>query len=160
MLLIACRKDGFDASVVPEIRLNSAPEQFKLNGRDSLVRISLHYTDGDGDIGLEPADTAAPFNYGGKFFYNLFINVYAVENGSGKKIPIPFSSDTVHFNDRIRNLTPTGKNKAIFGDINISLKAEPYPGIKPDSMYYTIQLADRNLHLSNTIQTGVMAFSY
>lgn len=142
------------------LSIERQPEQYKLNGKDSLLRLFIKYTDGDGDIGLEPDDTAAPFNYGSPFFYNLFIKVYAVENGVGSRIPIPLSTDTVNFNDRITNLTPTGKNKAIFGEFTINLKAEPYPGIRPDSMYYTIQIADRKLHLSNVLQTPVMRFEF
>lgn len=150
----------FNFPDTPVISLEKAPEQYKLNGKDSLVRLIIKYTDGDGDIGLEPEDTAAPFNYTSRFFNNLFIKVYFMENGISKPVLIPVVNDTVNYDTRITNLTPSGKNKAIYGEITINLKAEPYPGIQPDSMYYTVQIADRKLHLSNIVQTPVMRFEF
>ncbi len=140
--------------------MEKPPLQVMRDGKDSSVIIELEYTDGDGDIGLEPADTLAPFNWGSKYFYNLYVNVYKVENGISSPILIPASTDTVQYNDRILNLTPTGKHKSIYGTIKLNIKALPYPGITPDSMYYTIQIADRSLHLSNVIQTQVMRFQF
>lgn len=160
ILLSACRADAPQYGDVPFLELKKAPEQFKLNGRDSMVKITLSYTDGDGDIGLEPSDTFPPFQFGGPYFYNLFIGVIQIENGMEKPILIPLTTDTLHYNDRIGNLTPTGKNKSISGELQIMLKAEPYPGIQPDSMYYTIQLADRKLHKSNLIKTPVLRFEF
>jgi hypothetical protein len=160
VLLASCRPEGLQFSEIPTLKLEKQPQQLQLNGIDSIVLIELDYTDGDGDIGLEPADTLAPFNYGSKFFYNLFINVYKVEDGKSMPIIIPLTTDTVKYNDRILNLTPTGKNKSIFGKINLNINALPYPGIFPDSMYYTIQIADRNLHLSNIVQTPIMRFQF
>lgn len=159
-LLYSCRSEELKFSEIPALKLEMNPEQYKLNGKDSLVRITLNYTDGDGDIGLNFSDTFPPFNFGGPFFYNLFVYVYSVENGIEKPILIPLSTDSVHYNDRIANLTPSGKNKAITGKLTINLKAEPYPGIQPDSMFYSIQIADRKLHLSNKVYTPVMEFKY
>ena len=160
VLLSACKSEVFNFPNEPLLSIEKPAEQIKLNGKDSILKITVHYTDGDGDIGLEPSDTLAPFNYGGKFFYNLLIKVYAVENGVGKRIPIPLSTDTVNFNDRIANITPTGKNKAIYGDLTFTLRSTPYPGIKPDSMYYTVQIADRSLNFSNIVKTPTMRFDF
>lgn len=159
-LLASCTPEGLKFSDTPSLSLNQPPVQFQRNGVDSSVVIELDYTDGDGDIGLGATDTFAPYNFGGPFFYNLFINVYEVENGQAKPILIPLSTDSVQFNDRITNLTPTGKNKSIFGKIKLNINAVPYPGIKPDSMFYTIQIADRSLHLSNKITTPVLKFTF
>jgi hypothetical protein len=160
VLLSACKSEDFNFPNQPVLSIDKPVEQIKLNGKDSILKITVHYTDGDGDLGLNTSDTLAPFNYGGKFFYNLFIKVYAVNDGIGNRIPIPLSTDTVNFNDRIQNVTPSGKNKSIFGDLVITLRSIPYPGIKPDSMYYTIQLADRSLNLSNTVKTPTMRFEF
>jgi hypothetical protein len=160
LVLAACQTTEFNFPKEPVISLNESPKQFQLNGKDSAVEISFHYTDGDGDIGLSSADTTAPFNYGSPYFYNLLVSVYRVDNGVAQKIAIPLSNDTVNFNDRIDNITPTGKNKAIFGDITLKIKALPYPGIQPDSMYYTLQIIDRQLHVSNLIQTPTLKFNF
>jgi hypothetical protein len=156
----SCTPKSQEFPFTPTLKLDSPPAQFQRNGKDSSVLITLDYTDGNGDIGLEPGDTFAPFNYGGKFFYNLFVDVYEVENGQPKPIIIPLTTDTVRFNDRIANLTPTGRNKSIFGKLTIHLNAIPYPGIFPDSMFYKIQIADRSLNLSNVITTPVMKFQF
>lgn len=132
----------------------------KFKGKDSFVNIVMTYTDGDGDIGLNVEDTFPPYQYGTKYFYNLFIDVYAVENGKAAKIPIPLSTDTINFNDRIANLTPTGKSKSISGELRITLLAKPYPGVLPDSMFYTFRIADRSLNESNTLTTPVMKFVF
>lgn len=160
VLLSACKSEDFNFPAEPVLSIKTPAEQIKLKGKDSILRISVHYTDGDGDIGLEASDTLAPFNYGGPYFYNLLVKVYAVENGVGKRIPIPVSTDTVNFNDRIKNITPSGKNKSIYGDLTLTLRSIPYPGIKPDSMYYTIQILDRSLHYSNVVQTPTMRFEF
>jgi len=157
---VSCKPDSLQFTDTPTLKLTTPPIQFQRNGKDSSVIIELDYTDGDGDIGLEPSDTFAPFNFGSKFFYNLYVDVYKVEDGKPIPIIIPLTTDTVRFNDRISNLTPTGKNKSIFGKITLNLNAIPYPGIFPDSMFYTIQIADRNLHLSNRITTPVMKFQF
>ncbi len=132
----------------------------KLGNEDSAVNIVISYTDGDGDIGLNTDDTLAPYNYGSKYFYNLFVNVYRVDNGIATRIAIPLTTDSVNFNDRITDLTPTGKSKAISGEIRFSLNAKPYPGIFPDSMFYTFQIVDRSLNESNVVKTNVMKFDF
>lgn len=135
-------------------------EQLKLNGKDSAVNIEIDYTDGDGDIGLELGDTNPPFQFKGPYFYNLLITVYEVENGISKPLLIPSSTDTINFNDRITILTPSGKNKAIYGTIKLNLNAVPYFGLTPDSMFYKIQIIDRKLHKSNVISTPVNKFVF
>jgi hypothetical protein len=159
-LFASCKSDGLNFPDTPVLTLEKTPTQYQLNGKDSAIDIEINYTDGDGDIGLETTDTLPPFDFSSKFFYNLFIDVYKVEDGKASPIIIPATTDTLRFNDRITNLTPTGKNKSIYGKINIKLNAVPYPGVFPDSMFYRIQVADRSLHLSNIIQTPVMKFQF
>lgn len=160
LILVSCKTTEFNFPIEPVLSLNETPKQFQLNGKDSAVEISIHYTDGDGDIGLESSDTIAPFNFGSPYFYNLLVSVYQVNNGLSSKIAIPLSSDSVNFNDRIGNITPTGKNKAIFGDLTLKIRALPYPGIQPDSMFYTVQIIDRQLHKSNVLTTPVLPFKF
>ena len=111
-LIAACKTESALFSEIPALSFNKI-EKIQLEGKDSIVNIYINYTDGNGDIGLNSEDTTAPYNYGSKFFYNLFVELYTVENGVSSKIAIPFSADTINFNDRITNLTPTGKNKSI-----------------------------------------------
>lgn len=159
LLLQNCSTENSPYSKIPAITLNKV-EQLKLANKDSVIDIIIGYTDGDGNIGLDLDDTTAPYNYGSKYFYNLYVNVYRVDNGIATKIPIPLTTDTVNFNDRITNITPTGKSKSISGEIRFSLNAKPYPGIFPDSMFYTFQIIDRALNESNIVKTNVMKFVF
>ncbi|MBL7838018.1 MAG: hypothetical protein JNM67_10910 [Bacteroidetes bacterium] len=158
LILAACQGEDFNYPEVPAISLKSF-EQLKLNNKDSAVIISLDYTDGDGDIGLEPSDTLSPFEFGGPYFYNLHVYPYEVVDGIKKPIMVS-STDSVDFNDRITTLTPTGKNKAIFGVIRIALRAQPTFSVTPDSMCYRIFIYDRKLHKSNVVETPVRAFVF
>lgn len=59
VLLYGCKKDDEPPfSVVPEISLNSLSADTIKEFQDSLS-ISLHYQDGDGDIGYEESDSFA-----------------------------------------------------------------------------------------------------
>lgn len=158
LILAACLGEDFNFPETPAITLKSF-EQLKLDGKDSAVILRIEYTDGDGDIGLEPGDTLAPFEFGGPYFYNLHVYPYEVVDGVKKPIMVS-ATDSIDFNDRIATLTPTGKNKAIFGEIRIALRAQPSFGITPDSMCYKIFIYDRKLHKSNVIETPVGRFIF
>lgn len=162
-LLASCKQESTQFSEIPQIALTEVQQQ-KLNGKDSIVNITLHYQDGDGDIGLNTGDTMSPYNYTSKYFYNLIVSVYRVDNGIVSKVTTPVlppnPPDTIHYNDRITDLTPTGKSKAISGDIRLFIKSLPYPGVTPDSMFYTFQLIDRALNQSNIVRTNTMLFVF
>lgn len=160
IFIAGCKQESNQDSIIPAISFKSI-EQLKLNGKDSAVNFVISYTDGDGDIGLNPEDTMPPFNEGSPFYDNLIIELYKIENGKASKIADPGNpTDSLDYNERIVNLTPTGKSKGISGEIKLLLKASPYLGIFPDSMYYTIQLYDRALHKSNKLQTPAMRFVF
>lgn len=158
-MLAACKSEEINFPAEPKLTFKSI-EQYKLNGKDSAITIEFEYTDGDGDIGLETSDSLPPFQFNGPYFYNLLITIYEVDNGVKKPLLIPSTTDTVNFNDRIKTLTPTGKNKAIYGSIILNLNAKPYFGLTPDSMFYKIQIIDRKLHKSNVIETPVKRFEF
>ena len=162
-MLASCKQESAQFSEIPQITLTEVQQQ-KLNGKDSIVNITLHYQDGDGDIGLNTDDTLPPFNYTSKYFYNILVSVYRVDNGKVSKVTTPVfppnPPDTINYNDRITNLTPTGKSKSISGEIRMFIKSLPYPGVTPDSMFYTFQLIDRALHQSNVVKTNTMLFEF
>lgn len=163
LFVAGCKNDTKQYSNVPQIALSSI-QQVKLNGKDSIVDIVLSYSDGDGDLGLNIEDTLSPYNYPGKYFYNLWVYVYRIDNGVASKVTIPVTPpaipDTINYNERILNLTPTGKSKSISGEIKLFIKANPYPGVNPDSMFYTFQLVDRALQTSNIVTSPVMKFEF
>ena len=115
-----------------------------------MLVLSFLYVDEDGDIGLETWDTLPPFNKGSDFQYNLFIDIFELNNG--QKIPVkqPGTTEPEIFDQRVPNLTPTGRNRSINGNISIRLDATRNY-LYPDSVECTIQLADRALNTSNIL---------
>jgi len=49
--------------VVPEIKYKSVEKIPNSLGRDSLIRLTFSYLDGDGDLGISASVTMPPFNY-------------------------------------------------------------------------------------------------
>jgi hypothetical protein len=73
-----------------------------IDNYDSIGRLTISYTDGDGDIGLYDTDTVEPYRY------NFFLKFLYRKNGEMVEL-IP-ADTTLGFNARIPILTPTGRN--------------------------------------------------
>lgn len=130
---------------------------------DSL-QLSLTFTDGDGDVGLNPDDTTGDYSPSSYYHYNLYVEYYEMMEGtwvkgtqdpSGNNSPL---ADTVNFSYRIKNLTPVGQNKTLKGTINVTIEPIAYnPNSNhSDSVKYRVSLIDRALNISNTIETEVV----
>tara|TARA_B100001093_G_C26621722_1_gene924928 strand:- start:19 stop:546 length:528 start_codon:yes stop_codon:yes gene_type:complete len=127
-------------------------------------KISFSFTDGDGDIGLSQNQISPPFDTSSFYYYNLYINYYEMMNGSwvratadpgGNNFP---TADSITFSYRLENLTPTGQNKALRGDVEIIL--EPYyfnpVSNHSDSIKFSILLIDRSLNFSNIVESPLI----
>ena len=114
--------------------------------------ISARFTDGDGDVGYDAADYP---DASGPYYSNFVLTMLRFHNGVW--------TDTIEWcmetNDtlgifnmptRIPNLTPTGKNKSLKGDIS---KTEDLPACLLDTIKIRAFLYDRALHKSNTIES-------
>ena len=68
------------------------------------------------------------------------------------------TADSIVFAFRVENITPTGQNKALKGDVDIILEPSYYNhnSHHSDSIKYEITLIDRALHVSNTIETPLI----
>ena len=150
----SCYPSKDNVSSVPKLTLGGI---YKFNsgyGYDSFVEIDLGYEDGDGDVGLDDADTLWPFGYKQREFYNL--KVYYQQKIGTQWIypmnPLMGPTDTLVLHERIRNITPSGMNKAIHGNLVLTLPARPFQ-YRGDTVRFTIQLTDRALHKSNVVVT-------
>lgn len=107
-----------------------------------LCELHLHFTDGDGDIGLFEQDTIPPFEY------NLFVNYYEMINGN---LQIINTDPPYHI--RIPNLTPTGQNKSLKVDLKYDVDITYR---NSDSIKFELKLFDRALNESDWVSSGLI----
>lgn len=108
--------------------------------------LTISFTDGDGDIGLDQGDTLAPFDPGSTYYHNLFLDYYRRVNGEWV-----LQEFTLPLYYRVPRITPTGQNKALEGDIAVALVPVVLPQQPGDTVRFSVKLADRALHMSNTV---------
>lgn len=110
----------------------------------------IHFTDGDGDIGLSDADDQPPFDTASTYYHNLFLEYDSLSGGEWTRVV--FSLPLYY---RIPSITPTGQNKALEGEIAVAIKPWPViPGSQGDTIRLSCTLVDRALRVSNTIDSG------
>jgi hypothetical protein len=154
----SCRRDE-DFSEIPEIEYKGMVKIFNptLELYDRGV-LSITFKDGDGDIGLASSDTFPPFDPGSRYYYNLIITYFELQNG--KEVEVPLLSwnpdtqeyDTLSLSARVPVLTPAGKNKAIKGEIQDTIFIYNFNSTF-DTIRFDVVLVDRALHESNTVST-------
>jgi len=158
LLLSSCRK-FVDYPIEPQIEFDNF--SLLLNQQTGITEkgvLYISYTDGDGDIGLDPGDTLPPFNYGDEYYYNMIIDYYEKQNGEWKLIPLVFTNnetgetDTITFNARIPNLTPSNGNQSITGIIQDTMYIYN-PLSEYDTIKFSVYIIDRALHKSNKVET-------
>ncbi len=135
LLFGSCSKRK-EFSEVPEISLRS----FKtFNDSASVI---LKFTDGDGDIGQKDNDTVPP--------YNMFVKYYEKRNGIFNEVILP-----APFNYRIPLLNPSGRNKAMQGEIHLDVTPSYYnPLSKYDTIRFEFYIWDRAGHESNHVNSN------
>lgn len=107
------------------------------------VKLTFYFTDGDGDIGLEPFMKQPPHCDTCAHYYNLFVNVNSKVNG--------VLSLTYPYNTRLQNLTPNANNQSLEGDMIYKIDIA---NRLSDTVAIDFYLEDRALNKSNIGQTG------
>ncbi len=131
-----------------------AYKDFIKYGNDSANFI-FTFTDGDGDIGLNEADTFGNFAPGQVHYYN-FVMTYYYKDANGNFVlfdadpDTPAKLDTLQFKYRIPDITPRGHNKVLEGEMRIKLHA-PYYGPGHQVFKFEAYIYDRSLQKSNVI---------
>ncbi len=120
--------------------------------------IAISFTDGDGDVGLTRGDTTGEFSSSKTFHHNLFIEYYEKDDNLGWKRGKDLAGNDITFLYRVPYLTPNGNNKALKGVIKVVLEPSYFNPLssQSDTIKYKIRLADRDLNLSNTIESPVI----
>ena len=127
------------------------------------VVISIGYTDGDGDLGLDDTDTIYPFGQNDPHYYNLIVDYMKWDGSTFVETPLlswnqqSLCYDTVSFNARFKRLVFDDEEAAISGVFDYTMMV--YNPLSPnDTIKFRIHLVDRALHESNVIETEEIYF--
>jgi hypothetical protein len=143
--LTACVKED-QYPIIPHIEFGGFGTYKDISDKDSIGKITISYTDGDGNIGLFPWDTVEPKKY------DYFLKFMQYTNN--ELVEVRPVDTNITFNARMPILTPTGRNRNIKGDISMFL--ELYFArqlLKSDTIAFEIYIMDRDLNRSNVIET-------
>jgi len=123
---------------------------FAFSGDSALLTFS--FTDGDGDIGLAPEDTLAPFNPDSYYHYNLYVGYFEKDDEEGWQPGLDAENDTIYFKYRIKPIIVKGKARGIKGTMDVTMINFYNPlSTDSDTVKYTIKLIDNALNESNVI---------
>lgn len=145
LLFFGChRTEPF--SEVPYIEFVRLEKVDEGTGVDNQANLVVHFQDGDGDIGLNDADTTGLFSKDSIYYYNFFIDYYEKQKGEWVlvELPTPLHARIPRLSDDVP--------ESIEGEITILTFINNY--FSPyDTIKLSCRLFDRALHQSNTIET-------
>jgi hypothetical protein len=143
--------------VVPAITFKEYKIIKSYYNQDSALKLTITYTDGDGDLGLSQFQLAPPFDSTSIYYYNMYVYYYEFFDGKWNEVTVnDFSTDTIRFKYRFPNLTPISDNKAIKGEIEYTI-TDLVPR-KSNNIMFRIYIYDRERHQSNTVETDVIIY--
>ena len=147
LVCVACNRNLPEYSNIPEVEFLSAATTLS-ETNDRTVAFTFMLYDGDGNVGLEAADTASPFI--DEYQQNFYATPYYSENGVRYQLPYNFSY-------RIPRLREEGNDKFIKAkvaiDFVIATASFPY-----DSVVFAYYVYDRGLNKSNIDTSSVITF--
>ena len=149
LIFVACKPNN---RFPPEPRLEFVSlEQIKKgNGVDSLAILKLHFTDGDGNVGLDPSDNYPPFDTL-PYSNNFFVVLWAKRSGEFVAFP------EYEFNARLPRFLSSNSPEPIEGEIEYKIAIVnplPLPTVpEVDTVKFECWLLDRDLNESNRIFT-------
>jgi hypothetical protein len=151
-LFMSCKEDFSSISPIPSLK-SEGVQVYKASSRvgDSLIVLRYSFEDGDGDIGYAEDDLFAPANF--------LVTFYEIENGEKKPYLIG-GLDTLTFNERMPNITPTGKEKSIKAQFEVYIPVPIFLGYTPDSVMFESRIIDRAMNSSNSVATEGIKLNY
>ena len=151
LVVISCRKPSkFPAEPVLEfISLEKVDNGTEI---DSLAVLKLHFTHGDGNIGIDASDDDNPlFNDTSSFYYyNFYVLYYAKRNGEFVQLP------EGAFNARLPRFLSSKNPEPLEGEIEyVLLIRNPIFTTAPkmDTIKFECWIIDRELRESNRVTT-------
>ena len=162
--MAACKKK-VEYPIEPKITFDGL--SYLMNADSTLtgeVILTIGYTDGDGDLGLDDADTLYPFGPNDPHYYNLIIDYLKWDGNDFVETPLlnwnqqTQSFDTISFNARFKRLVFNDEEASISGVIDYTMMV--FNPVSPnDTIKFRAHLLDRALHESNTIETEAIWFN-
>lgn len=162
--LAACKKK-LEYPIEPKITYEGLA--YLMNADSTLTgEVILHigYTDGDGDLGLDDADTLYPFGPNDPHYYNLIVDYLKWDGNAFVETPLlswnqqTQSYDTISFNARFKRLVFNDEEASIYGTIDYTMMV--FNPLSPnDTIKFRAHIIDRALHESNVIETDIIHFN-
>ncbi len=119
-------------------------------GQEVLTgKLNFSFTDGDGNVGLNPWPDSVAIELPDTQRYNLFLHTHDFQGNEFVKIPDDDGGV-------LKYMIPYMDKKPLSGTITVTIE---YPFINYDTIFYTFYMYDRNLDRSNTDTTAVMILS-
>ncbi len=109
---------------------------------DKTAKLIINFTDCNGDIGLNQADSIEPYRY------NFFMEYFEKQNGTWANI-----NPVIPYYYRIPILY-NGSDDSVEGDIEISMASYYNPYSDYDTIKFQIHIMDRALNKSNIVETS------
>ena len=119
-----------------------------------IGQLSLGSEDGDGNFGLNQADTTEAFCPTCPFHHNVFCSYEELRDGQWTPILLDPAIGQVPFFYRAPRIEPTGQNKALRGTITVELAPRFYLTSAWDTVRFAVHIVDRDLQSSDTLRTG------
>ena len=128
LFIAGCKKDEITFPVEPKIVMVSITPSNPMQYTDP-VSITIHYEDGDGDLGENN---------------DLVKNCFVTDNRIG-----------ITYEYRIKQLAPTSASISIAGNLSIEIGGQVLTdSSSQQSVTYTLYVVDRAGHRSNSVTTG------
>ena len=120
--------------------------------------LTISFVDGDGDIGLTTSDTTGDFHSSQKYHNNLFIEYYEKDDINGWQRGKNLSGEDISFLYRVPYLTPNGQNKALKGEIKVTMEPSYFNPLssQSDTVKFKIYLVDKRFNESNVVESNVI----
>ena len=143
----------------PILTFKGLEQVYEPNGPTDTTRnwyfyVTVAFTDGDGDIGLDETDTQSPFGQNEEHYFNYFTQIRKRTAGQWADFREPYKY-------RMKRITPTGQDPTLNGEIELRMGPIlgvmpcPIPSVDPgDTIEVTVRLEDRSLNMSNTVTSG------
>jgi len=116
-------------------------------------RLKFYFEDGDGDLGLNPAEAES----GETDTTNLFLTLF--RKTGGIMVRVPDNDPMKPSSYRIPYMERTGRNKILKGTIAVTFLYLFYDPVNSDTIKYDFYIKDRAKNISNTASTSEIALS-